>query len=337
MTRSRDRVASFAQLRVQSRSSPGTWCAAERVHDRRRAANTSSTPSTIWRSCPSIGVPGGGGGWRLTVTRRKRRCATLPRSLAVRVRRRAGAASVPTLRPDPPPAPCMASTRSPHASSCGRVDRAIISPAPAPDARARELLARAKARAARSRPRQRPLAELAGTDRHQGVSRWSRRSGAVTLDEVLDALAEPALLLVLDASPIRTISAPACAAPTLSARTRSSFRRIARSASTRRSPRPRAARPTRCRSSPSPSRPALREMKDAGSGSSARMRRRKACSTRTSLARSHGSWRRGRRLRRLTRELCDRIVASRFSAASRASTSRWPPASACTPRGNDGA
>jgi len=43
------------------------------------------------------------------------------------------------------------------------------------------------------------LAELSGTDRHQGVVALVEAQAApVTLDEVLDALAEPALLLVLD-------------------------------------------------------------------------------------------------------------------------------------------
>ena len=52
------------------------------------------------------------------------------------------------------------------------------------------------------------------------------------------------------ASPIRTISAPACAAPTRSALMPSSSRRTAPSASTLPWRRPRAAPPTRCRSSP---------------------------------------------------------------------------------------
>jgi 23S rRNA (guanosine2251-2'-O)-methyltransferase len=68
------------------------------------------------------------------------------------------------------------------------------------DARARELLARAQgagcvvhgADGAR-------LAQLAGTDRHQGVvAVVDAAVPHVTLDDVLEALTEPALLLVLD-------------------------------------------------------------------------------------------------------------------------------------------
>ncbi len=68
------------------------------------------------------------------------------------------------------------------------------------DARARDLLARAKAAGcAVEAADDARLAELAGTDRHQGVVALVEAQAApVTLDEVLDALAEPALLLVLD-------------------------------------------------------------------------------------------------------------------------------------------
>jgi 23S rRNA (guanosine2251-2'-O)-methyltransferase len=68
------------------------------------------------------------------------------------------------------------------------------------DARVRELTARAQAA-------QRPihvaddgrLAQLAGTDRHQGVvAIVDAAAPHVTIDDVLETLAEPALLLVLD-------------------------------------------------------------------------------------------------------------------------------------------
>ena len=78
--------------------------------------------------------------------------------------------------------------------------RAIYVAGARTDARARDLLARAKAAgcAVEAADNAR-LAELAGTDRHQGVVALVEAQAApVTLDEVLDALAEPALLLVLD-------------------------------------------------------------------------------------------------------------------------------------------
>jgi 23S rRNA (guanosine2251-2'-O)-methyltransferase len=68
------------------------------------------------------------------------------------------------------------------------------------DARARELLAQAKAAGCvvRSADDGR-LTELAGTPRHQGVVAIIAAHGAqFTLVDVLEALAEPALLLVLD-------------------------------------------------------------------------------------------------------------------------------------------
>jgi len=78
--------------------------------------------------------------------------------------------------------------------------RAIYVAGARTDARARDLLARAKAAGCAVEPADDArLAELAGTDRHQGVVALVEAQAApVTLDEVLDALAEPALLLVLD-------------------------------------------------------------------------------------------------------------------------------------------
>ena len=78
--------------------------------------------------------------------------------------------------------------------------RAIYVAGARTDARARDLLARAKAAGCAVEPADDArLAELAGTDRHQGVVALVEALAApVTLDEVLDALAEPALLLVLD-------------------------------------------------------------------------------------------------------------------------------------------
>jgi 23S rRNA (guanosine2251-2'-O)-methyltransferase len=68
------------------------------------------------------------------------------------------------------------------------------------DARLRELLARAEAAglSVHAVPDQR-LCEIAGTDRHQGVVAIVDASAPhVTVDDVLESLGEPALLLVLD-------------------------------------------------------------------------------------------------------------------------------------------
>lgn len=64
----------------------------------------------------------------------------------------------------------------------------------------RDLLARAQvARCAVHATDDERLTELAGTDRHQGVvAIVDASSPQITLDEVLDTLAEPALLLILD-------------------------------------------------------------------------------------------------------------------------------------------
>jgi 23S rRNA (guanosine2251-2'-O)-methyltransferase len=112
------------------------------------------------------------------------------------------------------------------------------------DMRMRDLAARARAAnvpihavdAAR-------LAALTGHETHQGVvAIVDARRPHVTLDDVLSDLMEPALLLVLDG-----VTDPhnlgACAAPTRSARRRSSCRRTARPVSTRRWRKRRAARP----------------------------------------------------------------------------------------------
>jgi 23S rRNA (guanosine2251-2'-O)-methyltransferase len=78
--------------------------------------------------------------------------------------------------------------------------RAIYVAAARRDPRARELIARAEAaRCAVHRVDDEHLAKLAGNASHQGVvATVDAAYPHVTLDDVLDALAEPALLLVLD-------------------------------------------------------------------------------------------------------------------------------------------
>jgi 23S rRNA (guanosine2251-2'-O)-methyltransferase len=68
------------------------------------------------------------------------------------------------------------------------------------DARMRELLARAEAAGVRFQAVEpQRLAELAGSARHQGVvALVDAQQPHLTVDDVLDGLAEPALLLVLD-------------------------------------------------------------------------------------------------------------------------------------------
>ncbi len=68
------------------------------------------------------------------------------------------------------------------------------------DARTRELIARAElAQCPVHTADESRLREIAGTDRHQGVvAIVSATDAPVTLDDVLESLSEPALLLVLD-------------------------------------------------------------------------------------------------------------------------------------------
>ena len=83
-----------------------------------------------------------------------------------------------------------------HASSV----RALYVAADRRDARLRELVARAEAaRCPVHAAVDERLAEIAGTDRHQGVvAVVDAAAPYVTVDDVLEALTEPALLLVLD-------------------------------------------------------------------------------------------------------------------------------------------
>ncbi len=78
--------------------------------------------------------------------------------------------------------------------------RAIYVAAGRRDGRARDLIARAEAaRCAVHAVDDERLTQLAGTERHQGVvAVVDAALPHVTLDDVLDTLAEPALLLVLD-------------------------------------------------------------------------------------------------------------------------------------------
>jgi hypothetical protein len=73
-----------------------------------------------------------------------------------------------------------------------------------------------------------------GGGRHQGVvARIEAKSLSHSLDEILEKVQGPPLLLLLDGVTIRTTSAPACAWPTLRACTRWWRRRTAPPASAR--------------------------------------------------------------------------------------------------------